>query len=312
MCTGNEGAYMPKDVNLSDIRIGETNVAKNGVQMTIIAYRDNKDIDVQFATGEIAEHKAYNHFRSGKIGIPGRHYMPSANTPASIKDIIGATGVANNGLSMTIIAYRNCNDIDIQFSDGVIVTGKSYSSFRRGSVAHPMIKADPMRNIRLTNRVGEIRTTPSGIKMTIIRYQNAADIDVLFDTGELLTHVDYNSFNNGTLGSHNSKYLTAARVGEQSINHKGIPMELIKYNNSGDVDVQFSTGVVIRHKTYSSFLIGKIAHPFPHQIGLVIMDKPAYRFGDQGNFYCHCTKCGLHDIMTIPEMRDHICTEKGA
>ena len=38
-------------------RVGETNRALNGMMMTIIAYRNSKDIDIQFEDGTIIKKK---------------------------------------------------------------------------------------------------------------------------------------------------------------------------------------------------------------------------------------------------------------
>lgn len=39
----------------------------NGEEATIIAYRNNKDIDVQFRNGYIAYNKRYDCFKKGEI-----------------------------------------------------------------------------------------------------------------------------------------------------------------------------------------------------------------------------------------------------
>ena len=44
-------------------------------------------------------------------------------------DRLGKTNIANNGQIMTIIKYRGCYDIDIQFEDGTIVKNKGYKDF---------------------------------------------------------------------------------------------------------------------------------------------------------------------------------------
>ena len=51
-------------------RIGETNIARNGMMMTIIAYRKNTDVDVQFEDGEITTHISYQRFLCGQVGHP--------------------------------------------------------------------------------------------------------------------------------------------------------------------------------------------------------------------------------------------------
>ena len=39
---------------------------------------------------------------------------------------------------MKIIAYRNTRDIDIQFEDGIVVSGKSYENFKKGIIPYPL------------------------------------------------------------------------------------------------------------------------------------------------------------------------------
>ena len=38
---------------------------------------------------------------------------------------------------MTIIGYRNGNDIDIQFEDGTIVKNRIYRRFKEGKIKNP-------------------------------------------------------------------------------------------------------------------------------------------------------------------------------
>lgn len=49
------------------LRIGEKNIARNGMKMTIIAYRNNKDIDVEFDDGTKVFHVRYDSFQKGKV-----------------------------------------------------------------------------------------------------------------------------------------------------------------------------------------------------------------------------------------------------
>lgn len=53
---------------------------------------------------------------------------------------VGEINVAKNGMSMEIIAYRDNNDIDVKFEDGTIVKGKTYLSFKRGTISLPTEK----------------------------------------------------------------------------------------------------------------------------------------------------------------------------
>ena len=55
---------------------------------------------------------------------------------------LGQVGVNNQDLIMTIIAYRDSHDIDIQFEDGTIVKNKQYSTFSNGQIANPNMLSD--------------------------------------------------------------------------------------------------------------------------------------------------------------------------
>ena len=118
-------------------RTGETSIATNGQEMTIIAYRNTNDIDVQFEDGYVACHKTYESFKKGTIGNPNKPSMQSM-----IDSRINETSTATNGQEMTIIAYRKNNDIDVQFEDGYVACHKTYESFKKGTIGNPHF---PMR-----------------------------------------------------------------------------------------------------------------------------------------------------------------------
>ena len=45
-----------------------------------------------------------------------------------------------NGQIMTIIAYRNAVDLDVQFEDGTIVKNKQYDKFKKGQIKNLNLK----------------------------------------------------------------------------------------------------------------------------------------------------------------------------
>ena len=83
-----------------------------------------------------------------------------------VKDRIGEIGKATSGMLMKIIAFRRSDDIDVQFEDGVIVTKKTYTNFKKGNIKHP------------ENRVGEVNRAKNGMLMKIIAYRSSQDIDI--------------------------------------------------------------------------------------------------------------------------------------
>ena len=175
-------------------RIGETNIATNGMKMTIIAYRGCDDIDIQFEDSAIAYNRKYINFKKGTI----KHPTVNAMNIKSTKNHIGETNIAKNGLKMTIIAYKNIQDIDIQFEDGTIVYNKYYSSFRKGQIKHPDIDVRKVRAI--AKHTNEVRTMNCGQKATIINYYSNNNIDIKFENGIINYNKSYSSFRNGTIG----------------------------------------------------------------------------------------------------------------
>ena len=54
-------------------------------------------------------------------------------------DRTGESRIMNNGLAATIILYRNCENVDIEFENGAVVYGRGYRHFKNGSIRCPML-----------------------------------------------------------------------------------------------------------------------------------------------------------------------------
>ena len=115
--------------------------------MKIIEYRRDMDIDVQFQDGTIIKHQRYQQFRFGAIY---NHNYPMPRQIKESKKRVGEWNIALNGMRMQIIAYRNTNDIDIQFEDGTIVKHKTYPYFKNGSIGHPTINTTNAKSTTTT------------------------------------------------------------------------------------------------------------------------------------------------------------------
>lgn len=219
-------------------RIGETIRANNGQLMTIIAYRKWDDIDVKFEDGNIIEHREYSKFKKGQI----------KNT----KFRLGETSISTKGQKMKIIAYRNCNDMDVKFEDGTIVKNTFYQQFKDGQITNP----------NYTNsiaKIGEEIKTQYGQKMKIIAYRDCNDIDIQFEDGTIVEHRIYREFKKGRI--RNPNFFSASRIGEKKVNKQGLQMEIIKYSSYNDIAVKFEDGTIVSNKTYFGFKEGTIEHP---------------------------------------------------
>ena len=121
-------------INKKKNRVGEKGIAKNGMKMTIVAYRKSTDIDIEFEDGAIREHCAYKEFNTGNISHPTHTTVGMAN------ERIGEKKYMNCGLEATIIKYTKYHDIDISFSDGTKVCNVDYGRFQEGTIEHPLMK----------------------------------------------------------------------------------------------------------------------------------------------------------------------------
>ena len=224
-------------------RLGETRMMKCGMEATIIRYGNAKDIDVCFEDRTVATHKTYNAFKKGE--------MANSNIKVSR---LSETRMMNCGMEATIIRYGKYTDIDVRFEDGIIVNNRKYSTFKKGEIANPNMKASA------ENCLGETRMMNCGMKATIIRYENYKDIDVRFEDEAVVVHRQYNQFKKGKIANPNMKASAEDRLGETRVMNCGMKATIIRYGKYTDIDVRFEDGIEAVHKTYNSFKKGNIAH----------------------------------------------------
>lgn len=116
-----------------EARMKETKIMNCGLPATIVDYRASDDIDVEFPGNKILKGVQYNTFTKGALLPPGYREEKKRE-----KEEVVVT--ANNGQKMKCIAYYSSDDVDIQFEDGTIVTGKNYWLFKKGIIGNPNVK----------------------------------------------------------------------------------------------------------------------------------------------------------------------------
>ena len=172
---------------------------------------------------------------------------------ASKIDRVGETRVMKCGMEATIIRYGGATDIDVRFEDGTVVKNRWYGNFKKGEIANPNIKT--FTEVRL----GETRMMNCGMEATIIRYGGATDIDVRFEDGTVAKNKAYGEFKKG--GIAHPSTTAKARLGETRMMNCGMEATIIRYGKYTDIDVCFEDGAMVKHKAYSAFKKGYIAHP---------------------------------------------------
>ena len=163
--------------------IGMTNTMNCGMKATIIAYRQSKDIDVQFENGIISEHRSMSNFNTGRI---------SPTTRLKAEAHVGQTKLMECGMKATVIAYRKTDDIDIRFENGTIRKHMHMSSFNKG-----IIGIEP--KLKDKSHLGQTKLMKCGMKATVIAYRKFADADVQFEDGTIRQHAHLGKFNKGLI-----------------------------------------------------------------------------------------------------------------
>jgi len=179
--------------------IGETRKATCGQMMTIIAYRNRYDMDVQFEDGTIRKRVMYKTFKLGTI----------SNNPKTMrkgklwgKTHLGESKLNKYGDRMTIVEYDSYSRIVVQFENGDKVLS-TYQMFDKGSIANPTYKKDHpyfWAGLKPTIKVGDKNKATNGMTMTVVGYRNANDIDILFETGYIKEHCTCGGFRKGEIG----------------------------------------------------------------------------------------------------------------
>ena len=273
--------------------LGEVVIKPNGEKMRIKEWESSHSFTVVFDDGTEVPCRRYADFQRG--------YIRNPNHFSNVH--IGEEVVAKNGLKAKIIRCIDFNHIVIRFEDDTEVT-TDYKAFKEGTIKHPLISC---RTVKAKVKYeGKTYIANNGMAYTVIRYDRANHILVRFEDGtEVITSLG--SVYRGSIL--NPNYTQAiCRTGMEILQRNiGIPMVIQSYHSATDIDVMFATGYLAKHKSYCQYSKGNIGHPFPYTMGKIRIENPAYVYGSVGNFYCTCESCGMRDIMTVQEMREHIC-----
>ncbi len=240
-------------------RIGETATAKNGQAMTIIAYRNNRDIDVQFSDKTVVLHKRYDHFLNGTI------YNPNFGTAKSkINERIGLTKKMNNGLTAKIIDYKGNKHITVEFENGIIKQGK-WSEFQNGTLTTMLLSTF----IPTKKRIGMKVVQNNGEEAELIEYRGSASCTVRFNDGTIRDTTWNNFYKEKCIDKDerikNGKINNQALVGTSYKNRLGLTYKIIKVETSRNITIRFDIDGSIKQVTLSQIKYGKdgsgIAHP---------------------------------------------------
>ena len=180
--------------------------------------------------------------KDGKV-IDNIESFKIKNTDTSI---VGQIKKTKNGQNATVISDKGFKNIDIKFDDGTIVNTRR-QSFLLGVV----------RNPNYSPKLNQTKIDVMGQKMTIIGYRNNTDIDVMFDSGEIIKHTTLAKFNKGTVKNNKKKNI----VGKSNTMKYGENATCIRDDGWDNIDIKFDDGSIVRHISRRTFFNGKIENP---------------------------------------------------
>ncbi len=102
---------------------------------------------------------------------------------------------AHNGLLVTIMAWRNANDIDIMFENNVPVFHKTYSAFKSGHIFLPTMKNEPTNDW-----INKSSCDRNGNRAKIIEVSKDNIITVRYTNGEIMSGLTLDEFLAGNFG----------------------------------------------------------------------------------------------------------------
>ena len=105
-------------------------------------------------------------------------------------------------------------------------------------------------------QIGEEVINNKNLKMTLMKYNSANDVEVLFEKSGETVKTRYHRFKNGTTQDNTAK----SRIGKTNINNQGLKMTIIEYYKSNNIIVLFESGETVKAE-YSKFKKGGVADP---------------------------------------------------
>lgn len=165
-------------------RVNEEKYSNDGCLMKIIEYNSATDIVVEFQDKyHYRVSTSYGNFKKGTIKNWGKR--------------VGEKIYNNQGLLMTIIAYRRSDDIDVQFEDGFIVRGATYSTFKLKNIRN---KNYEINYAKVKNNMDRVIYNSQGIGMKIVRQVDSSHVEIEFlDETQYKTTILYSSYLNGNI-----------------------------------------------------------------------------------------------------------------
>lgn len=219
-------------------RIGEKKVMNNGLTAEVIEYRGSHDMDILFEDGGKRTGVSWRDFCIGNIAHPTIHGGNVSQNELVLRFYLESLGFVR-------IPQRS------KRSDRV-----GLERFSTGSVAVPSCYA--------RNHIGDKKIQNRGNEEAeIIEVKDANHITVKFKDGTIVKDRKYEDFIHGAIGKPGipqlRRTLKNERLWTEKIMRNGMKAKIVRYGSANDIDIKFSNGTIVMHKTYANFCSGSVA-----------------------------------------------------
>ena len=114
------------------------------------------------------------------------------------------------------------------------------------------------------NHIGDKKIQNRGNEEAeIIEVKDANHITVKFKDGTIVKDRKYEDFIHGAIGKPGipqlRRTLKNERLWTEKIMRNGMKAKIVRYGSANDIDIKFSNGTIVLHKTYANFCSGSVA-----------------------------------------------------
>lgn len=244
-------------------RIGEKKVMNNGLTAEVIEYRGSHDMDILFEDGGKRTGVSWRDFCIGSIAHPT---IPGGNV--SQNELVLRFYLESLGFVRIPQRSKRSDRVGLEGKELDLYNDKLKIAIEYdGEYSHTKNKDDEGKN-KIVEKLGiklyRFREPGcSGVSGRNYILEDANHITVKFKDGTIVKDRKYEDFIHGAIGKPGipqlRRTLKNERLWTEKIMRNGMKAKIVRYGSANDIDIKFSNGTIVMHKTYANFCSGSVA-----------------------------------------------------
>lgn len=290
--------------NMKRKYIGKIFSSSNGETATVLDYKNNNEIYVEFSDG----YKCY--ITAKHLNRDFAHPLKSSKNIENMKKKYeGLFFTTNKGYKCRVLNYISSNNVLIEFLEDKVTKTTLLRSIKTGRVEHP----NDERTVENYSKklLGKTFTSNNGDDAIVIEYNNSKDIKIQFEDGTTskvaLCKLQIGRFSHPNKSRMNKEAMANTILGKEVMNSYGMKAVCIKYLSTKEVYMQFEDGVVIR-TCKSNISKGSFSHPY-HNTNTKKNSFVVYRMLDKNNNILYIGRSTQFSIRMYQHFSRHMFEE---